>query len=318
MGVEATAPDSGSLIVPPELHGARLDSILAKLAPQHSRARWQNIINEGLVYINGRPALKVREKMSAGDTITWREPPLRPVELVPEDRPLKILFEDQHLIVVDKPAGMVIHPAPGHDAGTLVHALLHHCPDLRGVGGEIRPGIVHRLDRDTSGVLVVAKNELAHRQLAEQFKTRQVKKQYLALVYGQPEPPSGTIETMIGRSPNRRDKMSARVLHGRLARTHYRTLATSEPGSLLLVQIETGRTHQIRVHMAHIGYPVVGDSMYGSRSLLNRKFGAKRQMLHAWRIGFFHPSSLELMEFESPLPSDFREMARKLGITYSL
>ncbi len=318
MDLENTAPESGRLTVPAELDGGRLDTVLAKLAPQHSRSRWQQIIDDGLVKVNGRPALKARQKVSAGDSIEWMEPVARPIELVPEARPLKILFEDPHLLVLDKPAGLVIHPAPGHEAGTLVHALLHHCPDLRGVGGELRPGIVHRLDRDTSGVLVVAKHELAHRQLAEQFKSRQVKKEYLALVYGHPEPPAGVIETLIGRSPSRRDKMSARVLHGRHARTRYRTLATSATGSLLLVQIETGRTHQIRVHMAHIGHPVVGDAMYGSRTAQNRRLGVGRQMLHAWRIAFHHPATLERMEFECPVPQDFKSAMISLNINYLL
>lgn len=318
MDLGNTAPDTGRLIVPPELDGGRLDTALAKLAPNHSRSRWQAMINEGLVKVNGRPALKVRQTIATGDLIEWIEPAARPIALVPEDRPLKILFEDPHLLVLDKPAGLVIHPAPGHEAGTLVHALLHHCPDLRGVGGELRPGIVHRLDRDTSGVLVVAKHEEAHRQLAEQFKSRQVKKEYLALVYGHPEPPSGVIETLIGRSPSRRDKMSARVMHGRLARTRYRTLATSDTGSLLLVQIETGRTHQIRVHMAHIGHPVVGDPMYGSRTAQNRRLGVGRQMLHAWRIGFHHPATLERMEFECPVPPDFKSAMQQIRISYLL
>ncbi|MCX7819992.1 MAG: RluA family pseudouridine synthase [Kiritimatiellae bacterium] len=317
--MEITAPDSaGRLIVPPELSGHRLDTVLAKLAPQHSRARWQALIDQGRVRVNGRPALRTRQKTFAGDSIEWQEPEPRPTELIPEAKPLNVLFEDRHLIVLDKPPGLVIHPAPGHESGTLVHALLHHCPDLRGVGGELRPGIVHRLDRDTSGVLVVAKDERSHRSLAEQFRSRQVQKEYLALVHGQPEPPSGTIETLIGRNPSRRDKMSAKVIHGRLARTHYQTLATSELASLLRVQIETGRTHQIRVHMAHIGHPVIGDPLYGPKSAINKKLGAVRQMLHAWRIRFLHPCSLEPMEFECPIPSDFKATTKSSGITYLL
>lgn len=318
MDVETQGPDVRRIIVPIELHGSRLDTILAKLAPHHSRSRWQNIIREGLVNLNGRTVTKASQKLASCDSIEWQEPIARPIELVPEPRPLRVLYEDSHILVLDKPAGIVIHPAPGHEAGTLVHALLHHCPDLRGVGGKTRPGIVHRLDRDTSGALVVAKHEEAHRQLAEQFKSRQVKKEYLALVHGQPEPPTSTIETLIGRNPSRRARMSARVPRGRFARTHYQTLASSSIGSLLLVRIETGRTHQIRVHMAHIGHPIVGDAMYSSRTVVNRNLGADRQMLHAWKLAFSHPATLEPLEFESPVPPDFKTVMRAMQINYLL
>jgi 23S rRNA pseudouridine1911/1915/1917 synthase len=239
-------------------------------------------------------------------------PPVTP-ELLPEAIPLDILHEDADIIVVNKPAGLVVHPAAGHASGTLVNALLAHCPDLTGIGGEKRPGIVHRLDRDTTGVMVAAKNEVALRALVNQFRHRQVTKEYLALVWGHLAPPSGRAETLIGRSSRDRKKMSATPSSGRPAVTVYRTLEVFAGTSLLSVAIETGRTHQIRVHMAYLGHPVVGDAPYGRqrRDVLPVPVPA-RQMLHAFRLGLKHPRTGKDLTFEAPMPEDMRLLLETL------
>jgi 23S rRNA pseudouridine1911/1915/1917 synthase len=231
------------------------------------------------------------------------------VELVPQPIPLEVLHEDGDIIVVNKQAGLVVHPAAGHPDGTLVNALLNHCGDLQGIGGELRPGIVHRLDRDTSGVLVAAKNQAAQQSLVDQFKAGRVEKVYLALVTGAPSPPCGTVETLIGRSRHDRKKMSARPASGRKAVTHYETLETFDGVSLLKVCIDTGRTHQIRVHMAHLRHPVLGDRQYGSR---RAAASAPRQMLHARRLAFTHPRHGGRMECRAPVPSDMQAVMEAL------
>ena len=241
----------------------RLDIWRGSRKPDLSRARWQELIKAGHVRVNGqikKPHYELRED----DLVDFEIPPPQPTELVAQDIPLNILFEDADILVLNKPAGLVVHPAPGHSSGTLVNALLHHCKDLKGIGGEQRPGIVHRLDRDTSGVLVIAKNDLAMAGLSAQFKSREVRKQYAALVWGRPVPERGTIKTLVGRNPHDRKKMSAKPAAGRPAVTHYETIQKFPEASFLRVRIETGRTHQIRVHLAHIGHPVVGDAQYGS------------------------------------------------------
>lgn len=283
-------------IVAPDGAG-RLDAFLAGARPEHSRARWQALIRDGAVSVNGR-SVKPNHAVRPGDRIEWKVPEIQPAAAQPQDLPLDILYEDADLIALNKPPGRVVHPAPGHDDGTLVNALLHHCADLAGVGGERRPGIVHRLDRDTSGVLVVAKNEAAMACLAAQFKDRKTRKEYLALVRGVPRPAGGTIRTLIGRSPTHRKKMSARVSRGREAVSHFETVEAFRDAALLRVRIETGRTHQIRVHLAHIGHPVLGDSVYG------RAGGAPRQMLHAHRLTLDHPRTGKSVTFEAPVPAD--------------
>ena len=290
---------------------SRLDAWLGSRFPEHSRARWQELIKSGFVTVNAqvrKPSQEVRE----GDVIDVRIPPPVSVEVAPEDIPLAILYEDADLIVINKPAGLVVHPAPGHDSGTLVNALLHHCTDLKGIGGELRPGIVHRLDLDTSGTLVVAKNEQAMMHLAAQFKGRSVRKEYVALVWGRPRPPSGRIETLVGRNPHDRKKMSARPHAGKPAVTNYETLGAFGEVSYLRVRIETGRTHQIRVHLAHIGHPVVGDRQYGGARRAQLPAPAERQMLHAERLAFQHPRTGKELEFVSPLPDDMKNLLAAL------
>lgn len=291
--------------------GKRLDIWLGEKCPEHSRARWQALIASGHVRIAAAP-VKASRRLGVAETVTIEEPPPTPSPLQPEQRNLDIIFEDSDILVLNKPSGLVVHPAPGHEGGTLVNALLFHCEDLMGVGGELRPGIVHRLDRDTTGVMVVAKNETAHRQLVDQFREREINKEYLAIVWGRPEPPSGTIRTLIGRSEHDRKKMSTNVLSGRTSVTHYQTLEDLGIATLVKLDLETGRTHQIRVHMAHIGHPVVGDATYGGRKKAVKTMSASRQMLHAERIAFFHPTTCEQLEFHAPIPEDMRKLIAEL------
>jgi len=240
--------------------------------------------------------------LRAGDMITLCEPPPVPTDTVAEEIALDVLFEDDDLIVLNKPAGLVVHPAAGHWSGTLVNALLHHCRALSGIGGEQRPGIVHRLDKETSGCLVAAKNDAAHQALARQFAGREVTKSYLALVAGKLPRTSGVIEAPIGRHPVHRKKMTVVPAgRGREARTDFRVRAELPRGTLVECTLHSGRTHQIRVHLKHLGHPVLGDEVYGQRA------GFARQMLHAWRLGFTHPRTNERVNFESPIPPDFVE-----------
>lgn len=298
--------------VPPDDAGGRLDVCLARLVPAHSRARWQALIADGRVRLNGCIVAKPRTAAVAGDAIDYAIPAPAPTRLIPEDRPIDVVFEDDEMLVLNKPAGWVVHPGPGHEEGTLVHALLHHCPDLKGIGGEVRPGIVHRLDRDTSGLLVVAKSELAHRRLVEMFKERSVRKEYVAIVFGRPEPERGVVRTLIGRSKSHRQKMSAKTEHGRMAITQYEVKESDGRVSLVRLRIETGRTHQIRVHMTHIGHPIVGDAMYGSRKLDSANLGALRQMLHAETLALEHPITGQELEFFAPMPGDMRKIVARI------
>ena len=279
--------------------GARLDQFLATTAPGFSRARIQDLIKSGHVTLNG-VAVKASARLRAGDAITLHEPPAVVTETVPEDIALDVIFEDADLIVINKPAGLVVHPAAGNWTGTLVNALLHHCHGLSSIGGEQRPGIVHRLDKETSGCLVVAKNDVAHQSLAKQFAGREVTKIYLALAAGRFARKSGAIEAPIGRHPVQRKKMTVSLAgRGRASKTGYRVLCELPAGTLVECTLHTGRTHQIRVHLKHLGHPVLGDEVYGRRG------GFARQMLHAWRLGFAHPRTGERLNFESPIPPDF-------------
>jgi 23S rRNA pseudouridine1911/1915/1917 synthase len=289
--------------VSPELAGQRLDAALAKLEPTLSRAQLRRLIEQGAVTVSGE-VVKPAHRLRAGERIAGALPDAQPTALEPEALPLAILYQDADLVVIDKPAGLVVHPAPGHGGGTLVNALLHHCRDLSGVGGELRPGIVHRLDKDTSGVLVAAKNDAAHRSLAAQFKAHSVLREYLALVRGAPRAASGIVEAPIGRHPTDRKRMSTRTRRGRAAVTHYRVEERLRGASLLRVRLETGRTHQVRVHLASIGLPVLGDPVYGGAHALGAELGLARQALHAAVLGFTHPSSRAALRFESPLPAD--------------
>lgn len=296
-----------TLRVEPEAAGRRLDAWLGETARAGlSRSQAQQLIRAGAVLVDGH-GVKPHHKLLRGQTVSVEAPaPRAPPELLPQEIPLEILHEDTDLIVVNKPSGLVVHPACGHADGTLVNALLFHCRDLAGIGGELRPGIVHRLDRDTSGALVAAKHADSAVNLMRQFKNRRVSKQYLALVWGRPAPPAGRIETLIGRSSQDRKKMSTRSAHGRLAISEYETLENFAATSLLAVRIATGRTHQIRVHMAHLGHAVVGDADYGSRGRGRDPLAeaAPRQMLHAWKLSFLHPRTGAPLVFTAPIPED--------------
>ena len=287
------------LTVPNEQAGWRLDRYLALALPQFSRSRLQALIRAGDVHLQGETA-RTRETVHAGDVVRLTEPPVREIEAQAEEIPLQILFEDDDLLVLNKPAGLVVHPGAGNQTHTLVNALLHHCANLSGIGGKQRPGIVHRLDKETSGCLVVAKNDAAHQHLSRQFAEREVKKIYLALVAGTLKRLRGTIDAAIGRHPVQRKKMAVHPTKGRVARTDYRVLQAGGGVSLVECAIHSGRTHQIRVHLHHIGHPVIGDSLYG------KKVAAPRQMLHAWKLGFTHPRTNERLFFEAPVPEDFR------------
>jgi 23S rRNA pseudouridine1911/1915/1917 synthase len=300
-------------VVPKEAAGLRLDQFLRREWPEHSRAFLQKLIEQGDVRVNGKPS-KPSHSVRAGDEIGMEIPPPRPLEARPEEIPLDVLFEDRDLIVVNKPAGLVVHPAAGNQEHTLVNALLHHCRGgLAGIGGVERPGIVHRLDKGTSGCLVVAKTDFAHQALVAQFKSRGVKKIYRAVCWGRLEKSSGRIETVIGRSERDRKKMSARVARGRQAVTDYRVLKQFADFALVELHIHTGRTHQIRVHMAHIGHPVVGDATYGRKlEIRNPKSETfiTRLMLHAYKLGFMHPRTQEFVEFTAPVPEDMVKLCQ--------
>ncbi len=298
--------------VGPEGEGLRLDYFLAGKETGLSRAQIQRAIAEERVRLNDRPA-KAGRKVKRDDAVTIHIPEAKPSGVSPEAIPLAILYEDAALLVVDKPAGLVVHPAAGHPDGTLVNALLHHCRDLSGIGGVLRPGIVHRLDKGTSGLLVVAKSDDAHRGLAGQFKRHEVKKTYLAIVYGTPRQEGGRIEAAVGRHPTDRKRMSTSSRRGRKAVSVWRIRESFGDAALLEVDIETGRTHQIRVHLTALGHPVVGDALYGgagrSRTVGDAGIRARmkamgRPALHAWRLGFTHPVTGEWMHFSSPMPED--------------
>ena len=290
----------------------RLDRLLLARHPDFSRSRIEGLIKAGFVTVNGAVAGKAGMKVSDEDEIEVEIPPPVPAVPEPEDIPLSIVFEDDDLLVVDKPPGMVVHPAPGHFTGTLVNALLHHCPNLSGIGGVARPGIVHRLDRDTSGLIAVAKSQRAMDALTRAFAMRSgVEKTYLAVVHGRPRLDSGRIENFIGRHPVDRKRMAVVEKGGKLAVTNWRVIPGTRPDgpqtSLVSCRIETGRTHQIRVHMAGLGCPVIGDATYG-KGALDRRLDPvpPRQMLHAWRLKLRHPAGGAELSFEAPLPEDFR------------
>ncbi len=297
-----------NLTAAPNAAGQRLDIWLETQLENLSRSRIQSLIKSGHITVDGH-TVKPHQKIQAGMCVRVAPPPPVPVALAAENIPLAVLHEDADIIVINKPAGLVVHPAAGHPSGTLVNALLYHCHDLAGIGGELRPGIVHRLDRDTTGAMVVAKHERALAALVDQFKAGQVQKEYIALVHGIPKQPTGTIESLIGRSSHDRKKMSATPTHGRHAVTHYRVAETFDAMALLHLRIETGRTHQIRVHLAHVGHPVVGDATYGHRRAVA---GANRQMLHAARLAFTHPRTGKPVSFQAPIPADFQTLLDRL------
>src|SRR5271170_5273640 len=315
--------------------GERLDRFLASAAAARrvalSRTRLKALIEAGEVSVDGSVARDPSTRLAEGARIAFEAPPAEDSPIVGEDLPLAVVFEDEHLIVIDKPAGLVVHPAPGHAAGTLVNALIRHCgASLSGVGGVRRPGIVHRLDKDTSGLLVVAKTDAAHRGLAELFadhgRTGSLEREYLALVWGGFDANAGKVAGPIGRDPRHREKMAVMSgERGRHATTHWRLKENLGPASLIACQLETGRAHQIRVHMASIGHPLLGDSVYGSgfktkAALLGERARSAlsalgRQALHASILGFDHPATGETLRFESPPPKDFARLLKALRVT---
>lgn len=283
----------------------RIDKVLTTLEPEITRSQLKNLINDGHVTVNGQP-VKPKYKVQAGDKISLVKPEPQSLELTPENIPLDIVYEDDDVIVVNKPQGMVVHPAPGHPDHTLVNALLYHSP-LSTINGTFRPGIVHRIDKDTSGLLMVAKNDLAHQSLAEQLRNKTNKREYLALVYGQIKEDEGTIDAPLGRNPQDRKKQAV-VKGGRYAVTHFKVIKRYDNFTLVKCILETGRTHQIRVHMKYIGHPLVGDPLYGPRKMI----GKNGQFLHAALLGFKHPRTGKEMVFEAPLPENFQKMLDKL------
>ena len=305
---EALVDEDGESVLSltvPEGAGGRLDAWLASQVAELSRARIQALIKEGRVTCEGVP-IKSNGKPKAGQVIEVIVPAAVPAEPVPENIPLDILYEDSDCLVINKPAGLVVHPAPGHASGTLVNALLYHCKDLGGVGGVERPGIVHRLDKDTSGLMVVAKNDAAMAGFVRLFQTGGITKEYLALVHGVPPKPSGTVSTLIGRHPAQRKKMAVVARNGKQAVTHYAVEKRLGDITLVRCRIETGRTHQIRVHMQSLGCPVVGDTVYGRTAADNRlPHAPARQMLHATHLVFAHPVTGAAMDFTAPPPADF-------------
>ncbi|MFH1569509.1 MAG: RluA family pseudouridine synthase [Gemmatimonadota bacterium] len=306
-------PGCRHLLAAEEDEGDRLDRWLAQQWPDLSRSRLQGLITAEAVRVNGQ-AVRSSYRLRTGDLVAARIPEPEPLDVAAEALPLAVVFEDDDLLVVDKAAGMAVHPAPGSWTGTLVNALLHHCPALSGINGVLRPGIVHRLDRDTTGLLVVARNDLAHRDLAAQLEARRIRRQYAAVVWGAADD-AGTVDAPIGRNPRDRKKMAVRD-GGRRAVTHYRAVERFAFLTRLEVQLETGRTHQIRVHCQHLGHPVFGDPAYGGRAHVRGIEGTHRaaaaallarldrQALHARHLGFRHPRTGVEMDFEAPLPAD--------------
>jgi 23S rRNA pseudouridine1911/1915/1917 synthase len=285
----------------------RIDVFLAGHLPEFSRVRIQKLIHEGFVTLNGN-APRAAEPVRVGDRIRLIEPPIQSLDLQPEEIALSVLFEDTDVLVLNKPAGISVHPGAGQHSGTLVNALLAHCKNLSGIGGKQRPGIVHRLDKGTSGCLVVAKNDAAHLALSKQFAARTVEKTYLALVAGKLRRNAGTIEAPIARHRVHRKKMAVAGKEGREARTDFRVIRSSAAASLLECRLHSGRTHQIRVHLQHLGHPILGDTVYGNKGA--GKF--LRPMLHAWKLAFDHPRTKARMHFEAGLPDDFEAAMREI------
>jgi len=300
-------------------HGWRLDRALADAVPTLSRERLKALIASGRVTDeSGAPARDPARKAIGGQAFTVAVPAPAPAHNEPQDIALDVVFEDEHLIVIDKPAGLVVHPAAGNPDGTLVNALLHHCAGrLSGIGGVARPGIVHRIDKDTSGLMVAAKTDRAHEGLARQFAVHSIDRRYKAIVAGRPNPPAGTIDAPLARSPANRKKVAI-VASGKRAVTHYRTLQPLKEATLVECRLETGRTHQVRVHMASIGNPLLGDPVYGRTRAAHRPIletlRFRRQALHAAHLGFIHPVKSNALSFDSELPADMQELFTSLTV----
>lgn len=300
------------VLIDSDYEGERVDKYLSVIFPDSSRAALQKAVEAGNALINGKPVAK-NYRLREGDRLSFSPLAVRPLDVTPENIPLDIAYEDNDLLVVNKPKGMVVHPAPGNYDGTLVNALLYHCPDsLSGINGVLRPGIVHRIDKDTSGLLIVAKNDFAHRALASQIAEHSFKREYRAIVTGHLKEDSGTVIAPIGRNPNDRKKMAVTDKNSKNAVTHYETIEKYVGYSYLKLRLETGRTHQIRVHMAYLGHPLAGDTVYGHPPKNELSLGG--QCLHAGLIGFVHPRTNEYMEFQSPLPDYFTKFQRSLTL----
>ncbi len=289
--------------------GVRLDKFVSDRLSDYTRSHIQKLTEEGRILVQGVPA-KASYKLKENDKVTVEIPDAAEVDILPEAIPLSIVYEDEDMLVVDKPQGMVVHPAVGNYTGTLVNALLAHCPDsLSGINGEKRPGILHRIDKDTSGLLLVAKNDMAHQHLAAQIKEHSLTRAYQALVHGRFKTPKGEINLPIGRHPVDRKKMAVTYRNSREAVTKFRVLEEIGSYSLVECMLKTGRTHQIRVHMSHLGHPVAGDPVYGVKK---EPFSTNGQLLHAYKVGFIHPRTKEYMEFESPLPDYYEKILEML------
>ena len=297
-----------NFVIGQDAEGERLDSVLASLLEEVSRSYVQKLIEGGGVFVDGKPALKKNIKLAPGSRINLTIPAAKPCEAEPQDIPLDIVYEDDDLIVVNKPKGMVVHPAAGNADGTLVNALLFHCGKLSSINGIERPGIVHRIDKDTSGLLVCAKSDAAHRGLSQQLAEHSVTRMYRAVVYYRLREEQGTVEGPIGRDPKNRLRMAV-VEGGKPAVTHYRLVESFNGFSMITARLETGRTHQIRVHMAYINHPLLGDTVYGPAK---QPFGLKSQVLHAEILGFVHPVSGQYMEFSAEPPKEFKDVIEKL------
>lgn len=296
-------------IVPEAFSGVRIDKFLSESCPMQSRSFLQKLLKSELVEVNGK-TVKSSYKVSAGETVSFEVPEAVEAEITAQEMPLDILYEDQDVILINKPKGMVVHPAAGHYEGTLVNGLMHHCRDqLSGINGVMRPGIVHRIDMDTTGVIIACKNDLAHNSIAEQLKVHSITRKYYAVVFGNLPDDEGTVEAPIGRHPTDRKKMSVISKNGKEAVTHYRVLERFRGYTYVECRLETGRTHQIRVHMASIGHPLLGDQVYGPAK---QPFHLNGQTLHAGVLGFIHPRTGEYMEFSAPLPDYFEELLTKL------
>lgn len=300
------------ILIDADFAGERLDKYLARIFPESSRSALQKAIEDGYAAVNGKAAPK-NYKLRAEDKLTFTPPEVKPLAVAAQNIPLDIVYEDADLLVVNKPKGMVVHPAPGNFDGTLVNALLYHCGDsLSGINGVLRPGIVHRIDKDTSGLLIVAKNDFAHRALAEQIAVHSCTREYRAIITGHLKTPNGTVTAPIGRDARDRKKMAVTDKNAKNAVTHYETLELYKGYAYMKFRLETGRTHQIRVHMAYLGHPLAGDAVYGHPK--KNELSLCGQCLHAGKIGFVHPRTQEYMEFESPLPAYFENFQRSLTL----
>lgn len=301
--------DTFELQIAAEENGTRLDSYLANCLDGVSRSYLQKLIGDQLIFVNQK-TVKANYKVKTGDTLLVQLPEAAPIDILPEPMDLNIVYEDGDLLVVNKPAGLVVHPAHGHYSGTLVNGLLAHCTDLSGINGKMRPGIVHRIDKDTSGLLMIAKNDLAHQHLAAQLKEHSIKRAYYALVQGIISEPAGLVDAPIGRHETERKKMAVTLKNSKEARTHYYVKERFHRHTFIECRLETGRTHQIRVHMAYLGHPLVGDPLYGTRK---NNLDFPGQALHAYALGFLHPRTGELLYFEAPLPEHFQSVLKNLA-----